>query len=104
MQPHSFLSEFLVFVFQGVPASPFRLRRRLGPRPASMGVEAMEKAERGGPLLSSPSRGRGVLREANGLGPKLSSRRTADHIRLLVLHHVPEDRRQPTHHRHPRNL
>jgi len=40
-----------------VSASPFRLHRRIGPRPAFPGVDATVKAEGAAPLLSSPSGG-----------------------------------------------
>jgi len=45
-----------------------------------------------------------LLRDAGCLLTKFSSRRTAHHIGFVVLHHVPNHRRQPTHHRHVCNL
>ena len=35
---------------------------------------------------------------------QFAPRRAAQHVRLVVFHHVPYDRRQPTHYRHPRDL
>ena len=49
-----YVSALLMFVFQRSSASPFRLRRRLGSRPAINGTEAMVKADGAAPLLSSP--------------------------------------------------
>jgi hypothetical protein len=53
------------------------------------------------PLLASPSGGLLSLRRPWSL---LARRRAADHVRFVVFDHVPDDRRQTTHHRHPRNL
>jgi len=87
--------------FQGsrepLPPSP-------SPRPAPAGAatwgRARAKARRGGPLLSSPSRGL-VLRR---LLRQFLLGWASNHVALLVLYHVPDDRRQPAHHRHPGNL
>ena len=86
----------------GLPRAPFRLRRRLGPPPLAqpLGGRARAKARRGGPLLSSPSRGL-VLRR---LLRQFFLGWASNHVALLVLYHVPDDRRQPAHHRHPGNL
>ena len=35
---------------------------------------------------------------------QFAPRRAAQHVRLVVFDHVPDDRRQPTHHRHPGDL
>ncbi len=46
----------MLFHFHRSLVSPFRLRRRIGPRPASPGADAMVKAERGGPPFVEPER------------------------------------------------
>lgn len=47
--------------YEGLPPSPFRLRRRIGPRPAFIGADAMVKAERGDPFCRARAEVRSSL-------------------------------------------
>ena len=47
---------FLVYPMEIVSASPFRLHRRIGPRPAFPGVDATVKVVGGDPPFAEPER------------------------------------------------
>jgi len=89
MQPVTLFAPLLNQLPNGPPASPFRLRRRIGPRPAPLGGGAMEKADWGGPFCRARAEVLSPARRGVYLLKPFDVRRTADHVGLVVLQHVP---------------
>ena len=100
MQPSFRIVHSSQNIFKRVFSSPFRLRRRFGPHPPAQpsGTEATRRREGTAPSVEPESRRRtlrGFLCRTLFtclfmlFSALFSARRSADHIRLVVFHHVP---------------